>query len=312
MQLKPKPPLKISLATTCMGRLEHIQQTLIRNIVGNLDYPGVEFVLLDYNSKDGLEMWVRKFCRMWIDTGKLVYYRTTEPTHFHMAHAKNMAGLLSSGEVIVNVDADNFVGDGFAKQVSDIYTANMNAFCRCSRRHSDQGSGGRIAMSKKAFIDMGGYNEGFIGWGLEDADLRQRSRKFNLNYATFDPDFCRAVQHNDEVRAAHHTPPGEEHRTVRFTNDHNREIYENNLRSGNVLANTDVIWGRGTVIKNFRQPVECGSHLMRGARFIVPNMPKTVFEMNIPKTAEDLIARRRTAGKFTLKRSVPKQTNEKL
>ena len=53
-------PYKISFATVCMNRLHHIRQTLPKNIADNSDYENVEFILLDYNSSDGLEEWVKE------------------------------------------------------------------------------------------------------------------------------------------------------------------------------------------------------------------------------------------------------------
>ncbi|KKL80749.1 hypothetical protein LCGC14_2001600, partial [marine sediment metagenome] len=49
---------KISFCTTCMGRLYNLKETLPKNIEANGEYPNVEFVILDYNSSDGLGDWV--------------------------------------------------------------------------------------------------------------------------------------------------------------------------------------------------------------------------------------------------------------
>ena len=45
---------KISICTTCMNRLDDLKQTLPQNILDNADYTRTEFVLIDYNSSDGL------------------------------------------------------------------------------------------------------------------------------------------------------------------------------------------------------------------------------------------------------------------
>ncbi|MFD2148711.1 glycosyltransferase family 2 protein [Mucilaginibacter antarcticus] len=70
---------KISFCTTCMNRLSHLKQTLKRNILDNEDYPNLEFILLDYNSTDGLKEYVRSELHTFITSKKLVYYRTEEP-----------------------------------------------------------------------------------------------------------------------------------------------------------------------------------------------------------------------------------------
>ena len=56
---------KISFCTTCKERLRHLKQTLPKNIKDNSNYPFIEFVILDYNSQDGLGDWMIKFmCNM--------------------------------------------------------------------------------------------------------------------------------------------------------------------------------------------------------------------------------------------------------
>lgn len=49
---------KISFCITCMNRFKHLQETLERNIHDNYLVDNVEFVVLDYNSEDGLDKWI--------------------------------------------------------------------------------------------------------------------------------------------------------------------------------------------------------------------------------------------------------------
>ena len=53
--------MKLSFLTSSMNRLHHIKQTYIKNIENSLPIQGcdVEFILLDYNSSDGLSGWVK-------------------------------------------------------------------------------------------------------------------------------------------------------------------------------------------------------------------------------------------------------------
>src|SRR4051812_1473901 len=106
--------MSISFCTTCMGRLHHVRQTLPENLAAVGYNADVEFVLLDYNSADGLEKWVRAEMMGPIATGRLVYWRERSARHFLAAHAKNLAAGLSNGNVICNLDADNFLGGDYA------------------------------------------------------------------------------------------------------------------------------------------------------------------------------------------------------
>src|SRR5580704_1798101 len=67
--LLPRP--RISFCISCRGRLHHLRRTLPQNIADNRDYPNLEFVLLDYNSTDGLGEWVRHELSEEIASGRL-------------------------------------------------------------------------------------------------------------------------------------------------------------------------------------------------------------------------------------------------
>src|SRR5574343_1908709 len=67
------PEKFISICTTCMNRLRDLEYTLPKNLEDNKNYKKLEFVLLDYNSTDGLSDWVKKYMMSYIKTGRLVY-----------------------------------------------------------------------------------------------------------------------------------------------------------------------------------------------------------------------------------------------
>ena len=87
-----QPQKKLAFCITCMNRLSHIQETLVKNMEDNFSPNEVEFILLDYNSTDGLEEWV-KTLQNYIDIGILHYYRTDIPTHYHRSHSRNFDSL---------------------------------------------------------------------------------------------------------------------------------------------------------------------------------------------------------------------------
>ena len=106
---------QISFCITCMNRLKHLQETLEKNILDNFLVDEVEFVVLDYNSQDGLEEWIARSMMKYIEMGILVYYRTTEPVHYLRSHSRNMVFRLAEGKIVCNLDADNYLGKGFAE-----------------------------------------------------------------------------------------------------------------------------------------------------------------------------------------------------
>lgn len=200
--------MKISLVTTCMGRVHHLKETLPQNMAGNRPRNGtdVEFVVLDYNSPDGLEEWIKTDPQMVdaMQSGFLRYGKNDDVTRFHMSHAKNQAVRLATGDVVCNVDADNFTGSHFAQYLDHIFTDHPDTVLNPSRRLKHAVGGGiwgRVAMTHSNFSILGGYDEKFSGWGGEEVDLVRRAKGLGLtNYFLNDEYRAGVIRHSNEER----------------------------------------------------------------------------------------------------------------
>ena len=190
---------KIAFCITCMNRIEHIQATLLKNIQDNYLVDDVEFVLLDYNSADGLSEWVAENFSEYIKEGILTYYKTFTPTAYHRSHSRNMAFKLANAELVCNLDADNFLGEGFASFLIEQFEREEGIFC--SSNYHIRDVIGRICMRKKDFLQIRGYNEIFSGYGFEDVELTHRLKRNGLKQRVFaNLRYYGAIRHLHEDR----------------------------------------------------------------------------------------------------------------
>jgi hypothetical protein len=196
----------IVFCTTCKGRAQHIERTLPKNLADNQG-ANSKFVLLDYNSPDNLLGYLRKNHRQAIESGKLVIYSYAEPGPFRMAHAKNMAhrlGIMEGGDILVNLDADNFTGPGFADYIEERFQEeDIFLWARMVKEGPGRlarGIAGRIVVSAKAFINAGGYDEKFETWAPDDADFTARLERLGYIAREIDRLYLDAVLHNERVR----------------------------------------------------------------------------------------------------------------
>ena len=186
---------KISFCITCMNRLHHLQETLKKNIEDNYLPDDVEFVLLDYNSKDGLEQWVQQNMQFYIDIGILSYYKTTEPQYYLRSHSRNMVFRLASGNILCNLDADNFLGKGFAVEMIKEFEQKRNIFYTSDLSSSD--AYGRVCVLKNDFLSIRGYDEKLVGYGHEDRNLFLRLEKHQLKHLYYyNQEFNNAIKHS--------------------------------------------------------------------------------------------------------------------
>ena len=182
-----------------MNRLHHLQQTLEKNIQDNYLPDEVEFVLMDYHSTDGLEQWIYHAMMQHIESGMLVYYRTPEPEYYFRSHSRNMAFRLANAGILCNLDADNFLGKGFASFMIDEFTRQECIFYTSNESSHD--TFGRVCVKQDDFLSIKGYNESLQGYGYEDIDLFVRLEKSGLTRKYFEnPEFYHSVLHSKAER----------------------------------------------------------------------------------------------------------------
>jgi len=191
-----------------MDRLFHLRETLPVNIEENEKYPHVEFVLLDYNSRDGLEDWVRSTMAHHIGSGRLKYYRTYDPQTFALSHSKNMALRLGTGEIRCLLDADNYAGPGYAAWINEVFdfygpSAVVTTLRENAVPYGDQG--GKLAFHKDAIYTVNGFDESLVGYGIEDVDLVNRMQKSGKKRIFINDDvYLKFIAHSNAHRVKNH------------------------------------------------------------------------------------------------------------
>jgi hypothetical protein len=274
---------KIIFCTTCRGRAQHVEQTLMRNMADNADYPNCKFLVLDYNSLDNLSDYLkielkesgRRLWNRWTyPESRLVAYNFPDARRFNMAHAKNMAhrcGMLEGADVLCNLDADNYTGLGFARYIADNFRENDGSFLRSVWPFGKDTSGeikfnvirgcsGRIAISRNAFLKVGGYDERYDTWGPDDKDFIARMERLRYAAKEISGNFLNSIPHRDKMRFR-------EYPHARNYNLDPAEVPEN------PIANYGK-FGMGTVYRNYsEQPIELGP------------LPTRIFGIGMHKTA---------------------------
>jgi len=191
--------IKLSLVTSVFNRLWQLKETLPSNLETIRNSPGSEIVLVDFGGDDSNEIaaWVDHEFSYDIFCGRLKYFRAVKPwSKFHMATAKNVAHRLASGAFVFSVDADNYVTPHdlellfkhFENYPDAVFHQtvgpaplrhrqwlNYGLFTADDCYHDEEviwdGSCGRVAVSRKIYESVNGYNENFVGMGMDDIDF---------------------------------------------------------------------------------------------------------------------------------------------
>ncbi|UII25506.1 glycosyltransferase family 2 protein [Fulvivirga maritima] len=239
----------ITFCITCMNRLFHLKETLKKNIEDNINYPHVEFVLINYNSQDGLDEWVKANMQKYIDQGILSYYYTNEPKNFHASIAKNLAHKVSEGEILCNLDGDNFTGKDFAFYINYMVNHHGENVLLHFRKKPFWGTEGRIVMSRDNFFKLGGYDETFLPIGHEDHDLINRAKAFGLEYHNIQVEnFLRYLSNSTLEKSINCDDEPENYYNYESGN---RKVSDDNIANNRLVANTEAGWGNIPLSKNF-------------------------------------------------------------
>jgi hypothetical protein len=205
------PSTKISFCTTCRGEkyLALLKETLPQNLETFRDDPNIEIIILAYGDQ-GVFDWVKNEYEELIQSGRIVLAHT-EQEAFRMAHAKNMAHRLGTGEILVNVDADNVLSENFNHWLREthqqdpdfIARINYKEFNAYKKKHNLKlrGFGGRIALSQSNFKELHGYSEEKNAWGGDDDEFFKRM-EWSLNSVVNLPEehYGDVLQHCNQQR----------------------------------------------------------------------------------------------------------------
>jgi hypothetical protein len=257
---KKKKKYKISFCITCMGRKNHLEKTLLKNINNSISHKNVEFVLLDYNSKDGLDRWIYDNFRDFISTGILRYCKTTEPEYFKMAHAKNVAHKLATGDILCNLDADNFVYSSFVDYVNKVFNNKsrivlciMDSFIK-NKKDLIGGVKGRIVVRKEDFYCVKGYNEICGVWGNDDHDFIRRLAMSGCKKKPIYSSFLSSICHNHKIRFENYDID-KNYKNPSFLARHTNKKLLRYIRSNGFVANLNRHWGKAIVNVNFKKNI---------------------------------------------------------
>jgi hypothetical protein len=224
-----------------MGRLHHLKQTLPINIINTSSYPNCEFIVLNYGSRDGMHDWVKNNLNKYIETGKLKYYRTQMPEYFVATHSKNIAHRQAVGDIICNIDADNYIVPGFVEFLAHSFKKYNCLVCSPSLDSmNNHGSCGKIAVRREHFYSVNGYDENLnLGWGWDDTNFQYRVKMQNgLFYINTEKKFCRTIDHSNEDRVKNFKDKDIE-KTKLISIESLYELEKNK----NYIANVNKNWG---------------------------------------------------------------------
>jgi hypothetical protein len=236
--------LSIVYCTCIKDRFEHLQKTLPANLSMCKGDEKSRFVILNYDCPDPrTDAFISEHFQDEMKTGKLVYLKLMEKEFFEFSHARNVSFRAAEGDIVCNVDADNFIGKGFSTFLRRAL-ATPKTFVFGPK--DGRGLRGRIAVRKEEWLTLGGYDEGISGRLGEDGNLIERLHRSRFKgIEIVEESYCKTISHSDDSRFKYSTV--------------SKSAYLEKLRERKkqiLLAPNKDGFGKGRVLKNFTEWIE--------------------------------------------------------
>lgn len=166
---------RLAFCTALKDRFSSLLVTLPENII-NISQ-GCSILVVDYNSKSNSgERWILSNYFDEIQSGKLVVFRVTDDVDWAAPRAKNLAHRLADADYLFNLDCDNFISRLDVSALLEVAAMNIP----CHQWHPGyEGTYGRIGIPASTFYALGGYDEGMLPMGYQDADLILRASSYH-------------------------------------------------------------------------------------------------------------------------------------
>jgi len=180
----------IAFVTTCKNRLDYLQRTLPQWMAEEPD----EIIVVDYGCPQGAGDWVEA------NWPRVKVVRVDDDPGFCVARARNQGAAVAQAEWICFIDADVKVRPGWLEWMR----ANLreDGFYRAAPVDGvrTQETWGTVIVPRDAWRSVEGFDECFVGWGGEDADLYDRLVLAGYAERDYPDHFVVAIEHSDEER----------------------------------------------------------------------------------------------------------------
>jgi len=231
----------ISLCTPVMDRTGDLRKCLPSRIIAANNSPPVELVILNYNSHDDLDDYIKSvikskpFKRKGLFGKKsfITYRKYTGRDYYHLAHAWNLALKSSKGDYILILGADTIIHEDFVSFVRKAIEKHHYPWMSIGRQN------GIILCERQLFMDVGGYDEQFEYYGSEDKDLIRRLKRHKLNRGIIPGHLRKLIYTHNKKKIKNYRG----NMTKREMMVMNAAIRQENEKNNVMIANQGKEWG---------------------------------------------------------------------
>lgn len=216
----------ISICAPCHNRTYDLKKSLPTWIAAANASPPVEIIVLDYNSPDDLQDYIKD--------KEVLCPKYTGRDYYHMAHARNLSILETKGKYFIQLGVDNQISLDFIPVIRDLISRYDLAYITV---HKNEGV---VVLPKSEFIKAGGYDERFEFYSPEDKDLYHRLIRRGFSPLILGGNFTSVIHTPDEEKIKNYRLPLSKRDMAKAMS----QIYHENMKNNVMVANEGKEWGK--------------------------------------------------------------------
>lgn len=228
----------ISICIPCHNRTYDLKKVMPSLIAAANASPPVEIVILDYNSPDNLQEYIKEARGLGFKKGtSLTCVKYGGVDYYRMAHARNLSVLASVGEYIVISCADIILSENYFEVVREMLSEGDYMWMGHNLRFI-----GVVVCKREEFISAGGFDERFEFYGKEDKDLVLRLERRGGKTARLPAGLLRLIPTPKEEKLKNYRLKLSRKEVKKLSTP----IYEENIKNEVLVANVGKGWGKWT------------------------------------------------------------------
>jgi len=185
---------RLSIVTCCKGRLQHLK----RSLPAFAAQEESEVIVVDYDCPDNAKEWVA------VHFPEVRLATVTEEPYFNLSRARNIGASCANAPWLVFCDADQLLAPSFSSQVLAMIGPGTYLRTLYDTQWGPRRQGVPIACEAEVFWAIGGYDDAFRGWGVEDRDLIDRLDRSGLQEVVGSTALVETIRHSNEERSTHY------------------------------------------------------------------------------------------------------------
>ena len=183
---------KLSFVIPCKGRLQYLKRSLPTFIA----QPDSEVIVVDYDCPDGTQSWV---------TANFKQARVISVTHapyFNLSRARNAGAIEARADWLVFCDADNLLAPSYSAELFNRVTPGSYLLTLRNTLQGTQRHNVPLACETATFWSVGGFDDAFDGWGVEDREFVDRLTRSGLREVLCPASLVDTLRHGNAERSS--------------------------------------------------------------------------------------------------------------